>query len=107
MYFIPHEYTTILGTTDDDYFGDPDNLPIYNDDIEYLLTSAQRVFPEIRKYRRMRAMAGLRPSLFEWGRVEEDVSREFEIFDHEKTGPWALLPLQAESLQCTGLWQKR
>lgn len=86
LYFIPHEHTTILGTTDDDYFGDPDNLPIYNDDIEYLLTSAQRVFPEIRKYRRMRAMAGLRPSLFEWGKVEEDVSREFEIFDHEKEG---------------------
>lgn len=86
LYLIPHEHTTILGTTDDDYFGDPDNLPIYNDDIEYLLTSAQRVFPEIRKYRRMRAMAGLRPSLFEWGKVEEDVSREFEIFDHEKDG---------------------
>ena len=22
LYFIPHEHTTILGTTDDDYFGD-------------------------------------------------------------------------------------
>ena len=86
LYFTPHEHTTILGTTDDDYFGDPDNLPIYNDDIEYLLTSAEQVFPDIRRVQANEGNGSLRPSLFEWGKVEEDVSREFEIFEHEKEG---------------------
>jgi len=83
---VPHENTTLIGPTNDDYFGDIDNIPITETDVELIITGLERVFPAIRQMRYIRAMAGLRPLLFHWGVPAAKVSRRFEIIDHSKDG---------------------
>lgn len=79
---MPHENTTMLGCTDTDFYGDLDNLMATQDEIEYLLQGIEKVFPEVRKARIIRVMAGVRPTLYEWGIIEDKLSREFEVYDH-------------------------
>ncbi len=84
IFINPHENTTLLGTTDDDYYGDLDDIPVTEDEIEYLLQGMERVYPDIRKARIVTTWRGIRPTL--WGQdvYEDRLSREHEIFDHEK-----------------------
>lgn len=83
IFMMPFQNTTIVGTTDDDYFGDPDEIPILEDEIEYLLDGIEQVFPRIRQARIINAWAGVRPTLYHRGKYEDDLSREHAIFDHE------------------------
>src|SRR5262245_14562698 len=83
VFLLPHQNVTILGTTDDDYFGDPDHIPITEDEVEYLLEAIGHVYPKIREARMVRVWAGVRPTLYERGKYEDDLTREHAIFDHE------------------------
>lgn len=83
IFLMPHHNETILGTTDDDYFGDPDDLSVTQDEIEYLLEGIEKVFPSIRQARMIRAWAAVRPTLYERNKYEDDLTREHFIFDHE------------------------
>ena len=83
-FIMPHETTTVLGTTDDDYFGDPDDLRVTEDEVEYLLQGAERMLPDIRQARVIRAWAAIRPTLYTWGKNEDALSRDHMIYDHEK-----------------------
>jgi glycerol-3-phosphate dehydrogenase len=83
MLVVPHENTTLIGCTDDDYFGDPDAVRPDPQEIEYVLTSCENVLPGIRRARIIRVMAGLRPTLYQYGVNEDKVTRDFEIWDHE------------------------
>lgn len=98
LFLIPHERETWIGTTDDDYFGDPGDIPIHHDEVQYLLHSAEQVFPSIRRYRLARAFAGVRPTLFAGGRYEDELSREHRIFDHARDGAPGLLSLAGGKL---------
>jgi len=80
---LPHENTTLVGCTDDDYFGDPDEVRPDPQEVEYLLTSSETVLPRIREARVVRVMAGLRPTLYQYGVYEDKVTRDFEVWDHE------------------------
>ncbi len=80
---LPHENTTLIGTTDEDYFGDEDDVRPDPQEVEYLLTSYETVLPDIRKARIIRVMAGLRPTLYQYGVTEDKVTRDFEVWDHE------------------------
>ncbi|MEW5945785.1 MAG: FAD-dependent oxidoreductase [bacterium] len=82
---MPHENSTMLGCTDDDFYGDLDHLTATHDEIEYLLQAAERVFPSIRSHRIIRVMAGVRPTLYSWRRIEDKLSRDFEVRDHAAT----------------------
>lgn len=82
LFLQPHENTSLLGTTDDDYYGNLNDVNATQDEIEYLLQAAERVFPDIRRARIIRVMAGIRPTLFQWGPIEDRLSREHEIVDH-------------------------
>lgn len=84
IFINPHENTTLLGTTDDDYFGDLDNIPVTEDEIEYLLEGIAPVFPEIRQARIITTWRGVRPTLYGRGVYEDELSREHEIVDHEE-----------------------
>jgi len=84
VFLMPYQNTSILGTTDDDFYGDPDHLEVTHDEVAYLLEAVEQVFPDIRKYRVIGTYAGIRPTLYEWGKNEEDLSREHKIFDHEQ-----------------------
>jgi len=79
---MPHENSTMMGCTDDDFYGDLDSLEATHDEIEYLFQAVERVFPSIRKHRMIRVMAGVRPTLFEWRKIEDKLTREHEVFDH-------------------------
>lgn len=84
VFMMPHDNTFIIGTTDDDYYGNLDNLWATNDEIEYLLQAAEHYFPSIRQYRIIRVMVGIRPTLYAWGKNEDKLYREHKIFDHEQ-----------------------
>ncbi|MGQ4915148.1 MAG: FAD-dependent oxidoreductase [Candidatus Asgardarchaeia archaeon] len=81
---VPHENTTLIGPTSDDYFGDPDELTITRTEIELILESLSRLLPSLREHRIIRGMAGLRPLLYKWGKPAAKVPRDFKVFDHEE-----------------------
>jgi len=83
-FIMPHENSTILGTTDDDYYGDPDDVNATEDEIEYLIQGAEHYLPDIRKARMIRTWVGIRPTLFAYGKDEDKLSRDHKVFDHEK-----------------------
>jgi glycerol-3-phosphate dehydrogenase len=85
LFLCPHQKGAILGTTDDDYYGDLDNVTATEDDVKYLLQGMETVFPEIRRHRIIRSMAGVRPTVYEEHKYEDDLTREHLIIDHEKT----------------------
>lgn len=93
IFLEPHENSTILGTTDDDYYGDPDDLWATEDEIEYLLQGMESVFPSIRDYRVTRTMVGLRPTIYDYGPIEDRLSRDHEITDHEDGGAPGLVTM--------------
>lgn len=86
VFIMPHDNSTIIGTTDDDYYGDPDDIPIVRDEVEYLLQAIEKILPDIKRYPMVRAMAGIRITLFKWGLYEDDLSREHKIYDPSKYG---------------------
>ncbi|HEY6379728.1 MAG TPA: glycerol-3-phosphate dehydrogenase/oxidase [Candidatus Dormibacteraeota bacterium] len=89
LLLVPHASTTLVGTTDDDFYGDPEHLDVTDDEVEYVLEAAQRVLPGIRDYRIAHATAAVRPTLYEWRRYEDDLSRDYAVVDHGAGGAGA------------------
>jgi glycerol-3-phosphate dehydrogenase len=93
MFLMPHENDSIIGTTDDDYYGDPDDLEATYDEVEYLLEGVESLVPAVRRARVTRAWWGLRTTLYEYGKNEDALSREHEILDHASEGADGLLSI--------------
>jgi glycerol-3-phosphate dehydrogenase len=93
IFVMPHEQTSIIGTTDDDYYGDPDDLRVTQDEVEYLIEGIEHAVPAIREARILRAWAGIRTTLYEYGPLEDALSREHAIFDHQSEGASNLLSM--------------
>jgi glycerol-3-phosphate dehydrogenase len=91
MFIMPHENESIIGTTDDDYYGDPDDLEATNDEVEYLLEGVESVVPGVRRARITRAWCGLRTTIHGWGLNEDALSREHELHDGAAHGAAGLL----------------
>jgi glycerol-3-phosphate dehydrogenase len=86
LLMVAHAGFTLLGTTDDDFYGDLDSIDVLEDEVDYLLQGFERVFPSIRNYRPVRTTAGVRPTLFKWRRYEDELSRRYEVVDHATEG---------------------
>jgi glycerol-3-phosphate dehydrogenase len=86
IFMEPWENLTLVGTTDDDYYGDLDDIPVTNDEIQYLLEGLESVFPSIRRARIITTWAGVRPTLYEYGKNEDDLTRDHRIVDHGPAG---------------------
>ena len=86
LLMVSHAGFTLLGTTDDDFYGDLDSVDVLEDEVDYLLQAFERVFPSIRDYRPVRTTTGVRPTLFKWRRYEDELSRRFEVIDHAADG---------------------
>jgi len=86
LLMVSHAGFTLLGTTDDDFYGDLDSIDVLADEVEYVLQAFERVFPSIRQFRPVRTTAGVRPTLFKWRRYEDELSRRYQIFDHGADG---------------------
>jgi glycerol-3-phosphate dehydrogenase len=83
---VSHGGFTLLGTTDDDFYGDLNSVDVTEDEVDYLLQAFERIFPDIRKYRPVRTTTGVRPTLFKWRRYEDELSRRYQVIDHAADG---------------------
>ncbi|MFI5283246.1 MAG: FAD-dependent oxidoreductase [Candidatus Dormibacterales bacterium] len=86
LLMVSHAGFTLLGTTDDDFYGDLDSIDVIQDEVDYLLQGFERIFPTIRSYRPVRTTAGVRPTLFKWRKYEDELSRRYEVIDHAQQG---------------------
>jgi glycerol-3-phosphate dehydrogenase len=68
IFLAPHENVSMIGTTDDDFYGDLDELAGTQDEVEYLVEGMEHALPGIRDFRRTRVMAAVRPTLYAWGK---------------------------------------
>ena len=86
VFLLPWQNVTVIGTTDDDFYGDLDTVTATVDEVRYLVDAVARIFPAIRDARAIGTWAGVRPTLFEWGPQEDALSRDHRIVDHESDG---------------------
>ncbi len=81
----PRENKLLIGTTDDDYYGDLDDLKTTADEEGYILEALERVMPGKSKAPIIKKMVGIRPTIWQWGKTEDKVSRRFVVIDHGAT----------------------
>lgn len=86
IFMEPWQNVTVVGTTDDDYYGDLDRVVASTDEVRYLMQGVARVFPSVTEARAIGTFAGVRPTLPAWGKYEAKLSREHEIVDHRAHG---------------------
>ncbi|THH41334.1 glycerol-3-phosphate dehydrogenase/oxidase [Neolewinella litorea] len=85
LFAIPRLRCTYIGTTDTPYKGDPNAVPVYVEDVEYLLRATNEIFPTVNlKMEDVESSwAGVRPLIFEEGKEAGEMSRKDEIFESE------------------------
>lgn len=98
IFLCPQQNTTLVGTTDDDYFGDLEDIPVLADEVEYLLAGVEQTFPSIRQYPIIQTTVGCRATLYEYGKMEDELSREHAVVDHERDGVPGFLSLAGGKL---------
>ncbi|MFC1641403.1 glycerol-3-phosphate dehydrogenase/oxidase [Myxococcota bacterium] len=86
VFVLPWQDWTVVGTTDDDYYGDLEDVVATNDEVRYLLQAAARVLPGVLTARPLGTWAGVRPTLYAWGPNEDALSRDHQILDHAAQG---------------------
>lgn len=86
IFIEPWQNMSIIGTTDDDYYGDLDRVVATSEEVRYLVQGIARVFPSIRSARAIHTYAGVRPTLFAYGKLEDALSREHQVIDHAAHG---------------------
>jgi glycerol-3-phosphate dehydrogenase len=77
---------SLIGTTDDDYYGLLDHGLVTRDEIGYLLQGAQRFLPGLTKEDVVDTKWGVRPTAFAYGQTEDKLNRDHRIVDHEESG---------------------
>jgi glycerol-3-phosphate dehydrogenase len=82
MFAIPWRQRVVLGTTDTDFRGSPDEVWADADDVAYLCESANRAFPSagFTPDKVLSTWAGLRPLIHEEAETASQVSREHQIY---------------------------
>jgi glycerol-3-phosphate dehydrogenase len=101
MFFvIPWRGFSLVGTTDSDFEGDLDRLAATREEVQYLLTETQRVFPtaRVREEEISYTYAGVRPLAFEEGRSASAVSREHTVIPESEDGTF--LSITGTKLTC-------
>lgn len=107
---VPHGETAILGTTDIPQ-ADPESTRPTRQEAGALLRLGQRLFPDMDRWRVLRAFTGVRPLYAECDTVgvPRYISRDFTVIDHEKRqalsgafslvgGKWTTYRLMAERM---------
>jgi glycerol-3-phosphate dehydrogenase len=86
IFIEPWQNVSVIGTTDDDYYGDLDDVVATSEEVRYLVEGVARVFPGVRRGRIIGTYAGVRPTLYEYGKLEDALSREHAVIDHAAHG---------------------
>jgi glycerol-3-phosphate dehydrogenase len=84
VFFLPLGETTLVGTTDVPFEGDPQTAVATDDEINYLLGAVRHVFPHVELHRRDIDLtyAGVRPLPAVSARSPSAVSRRHCIYEH-------------------------
>jgi glycerol-3-phosphate dehydrogenase len=87
MFAIPRDGKTYIGTTDTDYSGDTTHPTMTQADRDYVLNSANGMFPDmgLTAVDVESSWAGLRPLIYQEGKSPSEISRKDEIF-HSASG---------------------
>lgn len=93
IFSMPWQSLSWIGTTDDDYYGDLDDVRATTDEVRYLVEGAARTVPELATARVIGTTAGVRPTLYEFGKTEDALSREHAIVDHAAHGAAGLFSM--------------
>ncbi len=82
VFGIPRHEMCILGTTDTDFSGDPENVNTTPEDVRYLLRIAEEYFPgaQLRAEDIISSYAGVRPLVDDGSATESKTSREHLIY---------------------------
>lgn len=85
IFCLPWVERTVIGTTDTDFQGSPDDVAASAEDVRYLCYHANAFFPEANLGPEdvIATWAGLRPLIASDASRASDVSREHEVFVHE------------------------
>jgi glycerol-3-phosphate dehydrogenase len=85
LFAVPHGAVTMLGTTDTDFTGTPDDVFAERSDVNYLLAAARLTFPAaaLSEADVVATFAGLRPLVRAPGRTLKETSREEAILVSE------------------------
>ncbi len=84
FFVLPWLDSTIIGTTDTDYEGDPADAAATEEDVRYLQAEARRAFPTAPFDEIYFTYAGVRALVREEGVSEGKVSRKHALHDHER-----------------------
>jgi glycerol-3-phosphate dehydrogenase len=82
VFIEPWQNMSVLGTTDDDYYGDLDDVRATSEEVRYLVQGVARSLPSVRTARAIGTFAGVRPTLYEYGKSEDSLSRDHRVVDH-------------------------
>jgi glycerol-3-phosphate dehydrogenase len=93
IFIEPWQNTSLLGTTDDDFYGDLDDVRADSAEVRYLLQGIARVFPAVLEARAIGTTAGVRPTLYAYGPNEDRLSRDHRIADHAGQGARGLFSM--------------
>ncbi len=86
IFLEPWQNMSVIGTTDDDYYGDLDDVRATSEEVRYLIQGLARIFPAVLDARVIATWAGVRPTLHAYGPNEDKLSREHEVLDHAASG---------------------
>jgi glycerol-3-phosphate dehydrogenase len=86
IFIEPWQNVSILGTTDDDFYGDLDDVRATSDEVRYLVEGVGNVFPAVKTARAIGTTAGVRPTLHAYGPSEDALSRDHRVVDHAQDG---------------------
>ena len=98
MFSFPHEQNSMAGTTDDDFYGDLDRMEATEDEVAYVLQAMERSIPSIRRHRVIHTIQGVRPTLWGFGKNEDELSRDYVVLDHAQGGAPGLLTIAGGKL---------
>jgi glycerol-3-phosphate dehydrogenase len=93
VFLLPWQNMSVLGTTDDDYYGDLDDVVATTEEVRYLREAISKVVPQVKTARAIGTSGGVRPTLYEWGPHEDALSREHSIVDHAAHGAEGLFSM--------------
>jgi glycerol-3-phosphate dehydrogenase len=86
IFVYPWQNASLLATTDDDYYGDLDDVRATSEEVRYLVQGIARVFPSVRLARAIGTYAAVRPSLYAYGLTEDALSRDHHVVEHAAHG---------------------
>jgi glycerol-3-phosphate dehydrogenase len=86
VFGIPRHEMFIIGTTDTDYPGDPKDVSVTPEDVDYLLDVANQYFPGagLTKADIIGSYAGVRPLVDDGAETESKTSREHLIYNDDR-----------------------